>query len=196
MLNKKLNALGKTRKTARAGSQASRTFNYNTAPSGDNPKTHWENNLQAEFVVRAGVLYEPKFEFLQQLGLTLDRLPAAAYELIPLSFVADWFWNAASVYDALTVELRSMSILGAWTSTTIRYRYTCSRFMDGGSDSTLTFVGGSGTCFSESGEYKSRTKRKLSDVELRLRVKLNTARIVDGLALISQMLGGRTRQIS
>ena len=193
LVQKGFEKAGATRATARATSREERTYNYNTATSGDNPKHHFENKLQVVFEIRAGVVYTPKFDVIQQLGLSMDRIPAAGYELIPLSFVADWAWNAASVYDALTAECRAMSILGAWTTTRITYDYTCTRFMDGASDTKSTYVGGTGVCLSEHGEYKVRKPRTLSDVALRLRVKLNAQRIADGLALLSQMLGGRTR---
>jgi len=75
----------------------------------------------ATVTTRAGVLYVPDFSLSAQLGVQWNRVPAALYEGIPLSFVADWAYNGSALYDALTAELRAQKILGAWVSTTTEF---------------------------------------------------------------------------
>ena len=140
---------------------------------------------------RAGVMYAPSVEWQTRFGFTLDRVPAAAYELIPLSFVADWFWNGAAVYDALTAEFRAQRILGAWVSTTVEYTYTGSRVFVGYTGQGYTSSGTGGVYFTEDGTVKTRRQASLADIRVKLRVSLNAKRIADGLALIHLFISGR-----
>lgn len=145
--------------------------------------------------VKAGVLYTPRTTtFESKYGLELHRLPAAAYEKIPLSFVTDWFHSASEYYDAITASCRSNAILAAWTSCKISYTIT--------QTNTQTLKGGlridgkwSGeTSAVETGTYKVREPASLSQTAPQLRLKLNAKRIVDGLALIHIFLSGRTKK--
>jgi len=134
---------------------------------------------------RAGVLYEQDLSLQASLGLQWNRIPIALYEGIPLSFVTDWFHNGASVYDALTAELRAKRILGAWVTTVVEYdvlyRDTYGPAISGG---TCTGIVSS----TVKGTYKTRVPASQKDVSFRLRVELNAKRVADGLALISTFL--------
>lgn len=133
---------------------------------------------------RAGVLYEPDFSLTSQLGIQWNRVPAALYEGIPLSFVSDWFHNGSSLYDALTAEFRAQKILGAWVTTTTEFSVTKTRIIVPVANCTasgaITHV--------RSGKLKTRKITSLSDVRFFFRVELNSKRVADGFALIHQML--------
>lgn len=139
----------------------------------------------ATVTTRAGVLYAPDFSLSSQLGVQWNRVPAALYEGIPLSFVADWAYNGSAFYDALTAELRAQKILGAWVSTTTEVDVSWNLELtpvSGGS------AAGIGTFLTTTGKWVTRRKASLSDVRLKFRLELNSKRVADGLALIHTML--------
>lgn len=141
---------------------------------------HFVGNIS--IVSRAGVLYVPEIGLQTQLGIRLNRVPAAMYEAIPLSFVTDWFHNGSNYYDALTAEFRAQKILGAWVTTTVKYDGHVVFMMRPGDSRTSTF-GSAQTCLF-SGTWQTRKPASLLDVRLALRVEMNAKRVADGLALI------------
>lgn len=147
-------------------------------------QVHLVGNIEVS--CRAGVLYVPEIGLQSQLGFQFNRVPAALYEAIPLSFVTDWFHNGSSYYDALTAEFRSQAILGAWVTTTVKYD-GYSTFTMLSRDAKTSTMGTVRTC-NLRGTWKRRNLTSLSDVQLSLRVSMNTKRVADGLALISTFL--------
>lgn len=134
---------------------------------------------------RAGVLYVPDMSLTRRVGLQLHRVPMTMYELIPLSFVADWFQNGTSVYNALTAEFRAMKIHGAWVVTSIEYDYSIGYTCVAVRDAVAEVTGTPRTIY---GKWQRRRTVGLSDVEFQLKLDLNTKRIADGLALIHTFL--------
>lgn len=135
---------------------------------------------------RAGVLYTADWSLSRQLGFQIHRVPATMYELIPLTFVFDWFQNGVDVYNALTAELRALNILGSWVSTTVKYDFTYqveARPLDSESSCATGL-----TCNVGSGTWTRRRATTVADVRLKFRVELNTKRTVDALALASTYL--------
>lgn len=140
---------------------------------------------------RGGVLYVPDFSLSAQLGVQWNRVPAALYEGIPLSFVSDWFHNGADLYDALTAEFRAQEVLGAWVSVEIDYGLIWSQ--ETSAVANCSVVDGE-TSFQRNGKWKNRQRASLSDVEFRLKSDLNSKRIADGLALIYTFLATAGRR--
>lgn len=68
--------------------------------------------------VRAGVLYEHTLSF-DKYGLSIQQLPSAAWELLPYSFVADWFLNAGDFIAAVTPKA-GVRVLSSWTTVETR----------------------------------------------------------------------------
>lgn len=180
----------KTRATARA--TGSGTVDLNSELSRGDKRHHeltWTEVISrtgtATVTTRAGVLYVPDFSLSAQLGVQWNRVPAALYEGIPLSFVADWAYNGSALYDALTAELRAQKILGAWVSTTTEFSVSWNLEVtpvSGGSAS------GWGTVLTTTGKWVTRRTASLSDVQLKFRLEMNGKRVADGLALIHTML--------
>ena len=136
---------------------------------------------------RAGVMYEPDWSLNHTWGLSLHRVPSTLYELIPLSFVADWFWNGAAFYDGLTAILRAKRILASWVKTVLEFNV--SYVWDAiANDSYTTVTLGSPTFYRVDGTWTHRRPTSLADLRVTLRVSLNTDRIADGLALIAEFL--------
>jgi len=88
-----------------AGGQTS--FNYTIARSD-------------EVNVRTGFIVEDSVSFAQALGVDASGMLSLPWELVPYSFVADWFTNVGTFLGAL-VPAMTKSPLGSWT-TVIRKR--------------------------------------------------------------------------
>jgi len=67
-------------------------------------------------LVRCGLLYQvfDKLDFSDKWGLGIDQIPSAVWELIPLSFVADWFTNVGDFIGAIT-PVSGQNRLAEWT---------------------------------------------------------------------------------
>lgn len=167
------------------------TGNDNDAGQYNSRITH---RLNVDVTSRAGVLYEPLISVSARWGTDLHRVPAALYELIPLSFVADWFWNGASAYDALTAELRARKILGSWVVSKATYTYEVSRLKTGTGPNSQFSGSPGGTFYREEGELTVRRKTSVADVGVYMRLSLNAKRVADGLALIHQFVASGRRR--
>lgn len=69
-------------------------------------------------IVRAGILVEKEFQGIsvpRALGLTVDQILPTAWELIPYSFVCDWFLDTANWIQALTPRVDARP-LASWVS--------------------------------------------------------------------------------
>lgn len=156
----------------------------------------WQRT-ELKIEARAGVLYVPEWSLQTAAGIRINRVPAALYEAIPLSFVTDWFHNGAAFYDALTAEFRAQKILGAWVATTIDYTltYDWSVAPASGTSFTTTEGGERSTVAQNIGRLKLRRPASVeNDVKLMLRTKLSAKRIVDGLALSHVLLDAAIRK--
>lgn len=163
-----------------------KTSVYSPVPyAGGSFSWAWWKEGTVTVTARAGVLYEPEWSLLGQLGVQWNRVPKALYEAIPLSFVTDWFHNGASVYDALTAEFRAHKILGAWVTTKADYAIAGGKKFTVISSCTVSPVT---RCYEDNGYWQRRRNVTLSDVKFRLRVDLNAKRVADGLALIHNFL--------
>lgn len=182
-----------TRGTGRA--KESDTFDetqvldFDTAVTGTTGpyKGRREMHLNAKVVVRAGVLYIPDWSLSRQLGFQINRVPMALYEVIPLSFVTDWFHNGQEFYDALTAEFRAMQILAAWVTTEVTWDYNVDVGGISTTDSRVTFSG-MATATLASGTWKRRRPASMSDVAFKFRLEINAKRVADGLALVKTIL--------
>lgn len=158
-----------------AGGTEFGSIQYRHSRSGNAKVTSW-----------AGVLYVADWSLQRQLGIQLHRIPATMYEVIPLSFVADWFHNGMDVYNALTASLRSQEILGAWVTTKVEYDFVYNLAAEPLDPQSTCYPGS--TCYVGSGTWTRRKPVSLADVKFKFRTELNAKRIVDALALSSTLL--------
>lgn len=116
-----LEALGETRMVDRKTSRGSATNTHvdeDSYSTGVTPtSTAYRLNTittSREVTVRAGVIYEQFYD--NRFGLSWNDVPRAGWELLPYSFVVDWFLNLGDVIGALTPRA-GVRVLGKWTST-------------------------------------------------------------------------------
>ena len=109
------------RKTSRASvdvsASASHTYSSAGAPNWS-LSTFVERSVNVR--VRSGLLYDIRRGkcLTANLGLELQHVPSAIWELIPFSFVADWFFNIGDVVSAVTPDA-GVSTLCSWTTVVI-----------------------------------------------------------------------------
>lgn len=99
------------RKTARGS--ASETGQLSTSGTVGGAY-NYTTTTTATYSVRAGVLYELT-RSPNTFGIGTERLGIVGWELIPLSFVADWFFNVGTFVEAIT-PVAGVKRLGSWTT--------------------------------------------------------------------------------
>lgn len=65
-------------------------------------RTTYQDTFTDELIVKCGLMYNAKLETTDYLGVNLRSIPSAAWELIPWSFVVDWFVNVQTYIKSLT----------------------------------------------------------------------------------------------
>lgn len=68
-----------------------------------------------EISVRAGILYEHSADWRNDFGFSPSDVPSAAWELLPYSFIADWFVNFGDWIRAVTPKA-GVRVLATWTT--------------------------------------------------------------------------------
>lgn len=111
-----------TRKTARGSAfrppQGKDDIRVSNVASGGNGWNYTSDlKLRVTGTVKAGVLYYSYFALRNDLGISLRELPSTAWELVPYSFVADWFFNFGEFLRASTPRA-GITILSEWTTVT------------------------------------------------------------------------------
>jgi len=141
--------------------------------------------------VRAGTIYDCSVTLQDSLGLNLSDIPDAAWELVPYSFVADWFVNMGNYISAMTPKAgvkRHASFLS------VKHELLSTRTLTSTTESGLS----SGYHKSGDGSGTEVTRRVLYErvpyVEASLSIKpellafTRDARLVDAFLLIRQII--------
>jgi hypothetical protein len=101
------------RLTSRATRTASDSASLVTSGSSGGVSISLNVSTSYEYTVRAGVLYEHTLASDNAWGTRLSDIPSAAWELVPFSFVVDWFVNVGDYISALTPKA-GVNTLGSW----------------------------------------------------------------------------------
>lgn len=117
-------ARGYSNKTSNRGSDTCTTYGTRYHPTSDIPTANWTSfsrQTSVEMKSRAGVLFAHQFtdnlsKVLAELGV--DRPISACWELIPFSFMMDWFANIGDTIRAWEPKPH-ISSLASWTVTTV-----------------------------------------------------------------------------
>lgn len=141
------------------------------------------------YEVRAGLLGQFEASVVETFGLRLSDIPSSVWELVPWSFVADWFFNLGDYIQALTVDSAD-GVKGQWI-TTIRTGYYERKV----TSVNLTNSPGSTWTISrlstdkDYGLYMTTTREPTnlaSQTGIRLRSNLDRIPIAAALALVTQ----------
>lgn len=79
--------------------------------------THWQDTSIHQFEVKAGILFRLNVTTPDLLGMNLRSVPSAVWEVIPFSFVVDWFFNVQSFIQAYS-PTPGVDVLGKYLVTT------------------------------------------------------------------------------
>lgn len=103
------------RRTARGYASSSGSLSDSGLIGGEpSVETTYDTTSTHDVSVRAGILYEYS-RSPDTWGMAAHQLPIAAWELIPFSFVADWFVNIGPWIEAIT-PVAGVRELGSWTT--------------------------------------------------------------------------------
>lgn len=149
---------------------------------------------------RAGVLAEVTISRAKRLGLELRDVPSAALELIPYSFVVDWFVRIGDWLKAWSLPVDS-KILATWSThtserITTRTQYCHDVSQSCGTGSTAkkyTFSGGSNQLTTVERIVQRRPNVKRSALPPIDRKTLSLLHSLDAIALGYQAFGRKIR---
>lgn len=196
------------RVTARGKSAYTDTYlrQVNASPSGFRPELLLTTLTQVQGSVRAGVLFEPLLDSLQsRLGLHPTVLPEVFFELIRLSFVANWFVDLSETIRAVNASFYGKSLCG-WITETVTGQ-TAHTITGGGVSPQTVIV--SGVVKPTTWDYVIRpdgaradsfftikTRTPVGGLSVKtpsLRVRVSLPRVADAFALIAQTLTGAAK---
>lgn len=141
--------------------------------------------------VRAGILYE--LDARNSFGVGLQEVPKAVWEVVPFSFVVDWFVNTGDFVSAITPK-GGVRELASWTSTEV--------LQDTEARTECTFDTSDGWISTSSPRaferFTTTRKHRTTDTGMALTYEerpfeglLGAKRIADSFALIHQILQSR-----
>jgi len=192
----------KHRRTARGKSTVSSTYvetgvlQYpGTALGGC--RSSWTRTHTDEVTVRCGVLLEEAVDFAGSIGVDASGLLALPWELLPYSFVADWFANTGT-YLASVIPYYTKRPLQTWHSIE-RVRTVTVRYHDSYIPISTTATLNRGA--SEFYTFTEKTYSRAAGIpgpSITFRPKavegvVNSLRLVDSFALISNLIGKLSR---
>lgn len=160
----------------------------------------WHAEVQRTVSVRAYQLYEARTDLMGALGLNVENVPLATFQMVPLSFVVDWFFNVSKVISALTPR-SDVSYLASGYTVTVVDACTFTADVTVYRKGTLPGWTGSwnGASLQRVSVTKTRVPANLYDrIGLHLKSNmhrdvLDTFKITAGLSLITQRLSGLLR---
>lgn len=103
------------RRTSRSTAKESKSYTTQYVGRNAGIEVDFTETVNQTYTVRSGVLYEGAIDPLKQFGLHWTNLPSAAWELVPWSFVADWFINVGDYLQSITPKV-GVRILAGFTS--------------------------------------------------------------------------------
>jgi hypothetical protein len=123
---------------------------------------------------------------MRMLGLRDQDIPVTVWELVPWSFVVDWFVNVGDWIQAVTPN-PSVTVKGSWTTTIVRTRDEVGPIratLYVGTPPATTYVS-----VADGGDFTSESVIRISNPSLPLSPQLTSGPLsalhsVDGLALL------------
>lgn len=159
-------------------------WDYSWIAPGNAALVAVDENINVDVSYRANAYAREKVTSVP--GNYMVDIPTTAWELIPFSFVADWFVNVGKLLSAWYV-LRTCDILA--TSIGAKGSVEVQRHLQfiGVTGPHMTSASGSGTC-EESLKWKIRDHGWIPSLVPSITVRLNSVRIADAAALLAQRI--------
>jgi len=179
------------RRTARGYSQDTFTRSVTGKTSGGLTHTY-TTQTECTYDVRSMILYQ--FDrHPHTFGFGLQEIPSTAWEIIPFSFVVDWFANVGAFIKAITPKV-GITKLGDCTTTTLTMQTNRSSYWSEGG-----LLGGRPRIIEGNGGtdefYKSVQRTRSPGISLGMRLKVSPfhgltgqKRIADLLSISSRLL--------
>jgi hypothetical protein len=157
--------------------------------------SRYRRTQKDELVIRAGLTGQFDAGVLESFGFRLSDVPSSVWEIVPWSFIVDWFVNVGDYIQALSVDSVT-GVRGQWITTT----RTC--YLERKVTSVTVAPGSGGWTWSKTrgcsdrdfGTYTT-TSRELvnlaSEIGLQFRSNLNRVPVLAALALVTQQLTRR-----
>lgn len=103
----------------------------------------YTHNYRYDYTGRAGLITDYHASIRDQLGLTLRDLPTTVYELVPYSFVLDWWLDLGSYIEAAT-PVKGFNNLASWITEYLvedqEYHFTFTGGMETNGTTTSTYT--------------------------------------------------------
>lgn len=176
------------RKTARGQASVNASLNW-TRPFSTADATGTVTGSGTRVVtVRAGTLYETAFDYgFSNFGLSVSNIPSIAWEMIPYSFVVDWFLNLGTLIEALSPTIGTNRLADWYTVRDVVTRHE-SLALTAAIPTSNTISGGGDTATSVI-ETRSRAPTNLgANIGLVFNPRVNPANILASVSLITQKL--------
>lgn len=145
------------------------------------------DQFSTTYTVRAGVLYATNMDLSSQLGFRWADLPSTAWELVPFSFVVDWFANVGDLIQAL-VPKGGVTHLAEFETIHVKSecRRTCSR-ISGATGWVYTPPEGTHVRIYETFERVPKLTSPGFSFAFSLEEALKGSRVLDAVALLTQI---------
>lgn len=164
--------------------KSSSNWDYSWIAAGNSALAEIEKTISVDASFRANAYARVKVTTLK--GNYKVDIPTTLWELVPYSFVADWFLNVGKLLSAWYV-MRTCDIL----ATSIGAKYAVGIQQDfrftGVTGPHMVSAAGSGSC-SESLRMKTRDHGWIPSLVPSITVELNSKRIADAAALLIQRI--------
>lgn len=190
--HKKRDKCERRRLIARAGSKGSKTKDlFKPADSGSARVFYFtgENTVKRD----VGVIYDvvnttTSDDLARSFSVRASDIPATIWELVPYSFVVDWFMNVGDWIQAVT-PVPGLNVQGHWCSTSSNLKYTISGNIERRVNGPVTEMNGSlGSSTSTVGTFTRACNEPINFVpELTLK-PLSILHQADAAGLLCQRL--------
>lgn len=151
-------------------------------------KTHTVSwTCKRKFTARAGVLCCITDDS-KDLVFGARNIPQSIWELIPFSFIVDWFWNVGDIVSSFSPKV-GLDELASWVVTTDVTSFTANVSLsdyENPSGTTKWYVGGSGDYTSDE-VVKTRVVNPARGMLPRLNVRLDPLKLLDLHIILNNM---------
>lgn len=141
--------------------------------------------------VRAGVLYQHSIRLENSLGFAPHDIPSSTWELVPFSFVADWFVNVGDWIRAVTPK-KGVTILADWTTVESNELILVTNTLTSGTSDSYYSRWGGGVSISVNWAQKIKSRSPGTSValahrlgEISFRRTIDFKRTADAIALLN-----------